>query len=439
MISSSVPRLTSPSKPNKPPNNRKISADFRAKSTNLAELHPKTCIYQKKEVILQAKLYDMKRFAVSNFGPINDVNISFGDLTILVGPQASGKSISLELLKLAKDRDYIIHTLDKYNYIWGHNTENILNVYFGEGLSKLWKTESMVSLDNVDFTLSQLPKKASEKDEEVFYIPAQRILAMSEGRPRNFMEFDNSAPYVLRSFSETLRLFVQNGMGQANVVFPMKNRLKGFLRSSFNQSIFHDGKIVMEERGGQKKLLLNVDDMSVPFMAWSAGQKEFMPLLLAFYCLSGPPSKVVKREKYKTVIIEEPEMGLHPKAIISIILQVLELMQSGYQVVLSTHSSVLLEFAWAFNILKNINPRVQYKALNELFGVKEDSSVSAMLAGVFDKSIRTYYFNREIAKGKVNSFDISTLDAGASNSDIADWGGISGFATHVSDVIARYI
>ena len=389
---------------------------------------------------MRAKLeWNMQNVVIKKFGPINEVNIVFGDLTILVGPQASGKSISLELLKLAKDRDYIINTLDKYNYIWGHNTDKILNVYFGEGLSKLWKPQSVIKLDEMDFAYSQLPKKAIDKDEEIFYIPAQRILAMSEGRPRNFMEFDNSAPYVLRSFSETLRLFVQNGMGQADVVFPMKNRLKGFLRSSFNKSIFHDGKIVMEERGGQKKLLLNVDGMSFPFMAWSAGQKEFMPLLLAFYCLSGPPSKVVKREKYKTVIIEEPEMGLHPKAIISIILQILELMQSGYQVVLSTHSSVLLEFAWAFNMLKNVGTSNRYKALNEVFGVNDDSSVSDMLAGVLDKSIRTYYFNRESNSGKVNSFDISTLDAGASNADIAEWGGISGFATHVSDVISKYI
>lgn len=381
----------------------------------------------------------MKTFSIKRFGPIGDVNISFGDLTILVGPQASGKSITLELLKLVADRDYIISTLDKYNYIWGHNTDNILNVYFGEGLSKIWKNDTRISLDNNSFLLSQLPKKASDKDEEIFYIPAQRILAMSEGRPRNFMEFDNSAPYVLRSFSETLRLFVQNGMGKNDIIFPVKNRLKGFLRTSFNNSIFHDGKIVMEERSGQKKLLLNVDGVSVPFMAWSAGQKEFMPLLLAFYCVSGPPSKVIKREKYKTVIIEEPEMGLHPQAIISIILQVIELIQSGYRVVLSTHSTVILEFAWAFHLLKNTDKEVRYKALNEVFGVKDNSSVSEMLEGSLEKSIHTYYFRRDIDMGKVVSYDISSLDAGATNSDISEWGGISGFATHVSDVIAKYL
>ena len=81
----------------------------------------------------------MNRFGVQNFGPIDNVSVEFGDLTILVGPQASGKSVALETLKLAIDRDNIIETLDRYNYIIGHNTEKILNVYYGEELSNAMK------------------------------------------------------------------------------------------------------------------------------------------------------------------------------------------------------------------------------------------------------------------------------------------------------------
>ena len=61
----------------------------------------------------------MKKFCIHKFGPIEDVSVDFGDLTILVGPQASGKSIMLETLKLAVDRNNIIDTLDRYNYING--------------------------------------------------------------------------------------------------------------------------------------------------------------------------------------------------------------------------------------------------------------------------------------------------------------------------------
>ena len=394
-------------------------------------------MFQKNDISLR-KLYDiMEKFIIENFGLIKDVSVSFGDLTLLVGPQASGKSIALETLKLAIDRDHIINTLDRYNYIIGHNTDKILNVYFGEGMSGIWKDNTRIEYDGNPFLKKNLPKKADETDETLFYIPAQRIFSISDGRPKNFMEFDSSSPYILRSFSETLRLFMQNGMGQADVLYPIKNRLKGFLRRSFDESIFHNAKIITEERAGQKKMVLNVDDLSIPFMSWSAGQKEFMPLLLAFYCLSGPPSKVIKKEKYRYVVIEEPEMGLHPKAIISVILQILELIQTGgYKVIVSSHSPVFLEFAWGFNLLKS-KPQ-QYEALYDLFDIPEISPVREMLAGLFDKSIRTYYFDRESKNGKVVSHDISSLDVTDTNNIVSNWGGLSEFSSKVSEVVSKY-
>jgi len=41
------------------------------------------------------------RLKIENCGPIHKVDMEMGKLTILVGPQASGKSIALQLYKLA--------------------------------------------------------------------------------------------------------------------------------------------------------------------------------------------------------------------------------------------------------------------------------------------------------------------------------------------------
>jgi predicted ATPase len=38
----------------------------------------------------------MKKLRVSNLGQIEEANISFTDLTLFVGPQATGKSIILQ-------------------------------------------------------------------------------------------------------------------------------------------------------------------------------------------------------------------------------------------------------------------------------------------------------------------------------------------------------
>ena len=59
----------------------------------------------------------MNTFRLRNFGPIENVNVEFGDLTFFVGPQASGKSLFLELLKYIIDKEYVLKQLRDYNYI----------------------------------------------------------------------------------------------------------------------------------------------------------------------------------------------------------------------------------------------------------------------------------------------------------------------------------
>ena len=49
----------------------------------------------------------MKTMRLRNVGQITDADLSFGDLTVLVGPQASGKSITLQWVKLLQDTGLI--------------------------------------------------------------------------------------------------------------------------------------------------------------------------------------------------------------------------------------------------------------------------------------------------------------------------------------------
>lgn len=383
----------------------------------------------------------MKNLNVRSFGPIEDADVHFGDLTLLVGPQASGKSIFLQLLKLLIDKNNIKKNLEQYSIVWGKDEDKILEFYFGEGMSKLWHDKTSVYLDDTPYKKSfLLPKKTgrigktNKYEESLFYIPAQRILSVPDGRPKNFMEFDISTPYVLKHFSEILRQMLQNGMGKSESIFPINNRLKEPLRESFNNSIFHDGRVVLDERTGQKKLRMQVGGMNVPFITWSAGQKEFMPLLMGFYWLC-PPAKVTRKDEYKYVIIEEPEMGLHPAAIKSVILQIIDLLSRDYKVIVSTHSPVLLEFAWAFNLLKR--SKADDKALFELFDLKKTAATNRLFEQVLSKKrINTFYFSR--INDKVFTKDISALDAGSEDSEISDWGGISQFSSKVTDIVSNY-
>lgn len=379
----------------------------------------------------------MNELKVENFGPIGKAHVEFGDLTILVGAQASGKSLFLELLKLLEDKEAIVETLRKYNYIISKsNVSYLLEAYFGNGMAGIWGENTKIVYDGREASavISLMKNKVKEAEEKVFYIPAQRVFSISDGRPKAFSEFDPTAPYVLRQFSEILRVFMSIGLGGNTTLFPVKTRLKNAQKRSFDSSIFHGGRVELENENGQRKMRMKVDGMDMPFMTWSAGQKEFMPLLMGFYCVSGPPMQLLNKDQYDYIVIEEPEMGLHPKAIMSVLLEILELVQMGKKVIVSTHSTVPLEFVWAFNILKKSANNNREAGLAKLFDVSGKGA--GIFAGIFDKSIRTYAFER---KGeKVESVDISSLDALDEQPVVSEWGGLSSFATRASELVAKY-
>ena len=333
----------------------------------------------------------MDKLKVENFGPIEKADVTFGDLTFLVGAQASGKSLFLELLKLLVDKNAIVETLRKYNYIINkNNASNLLDAFFGNGMAGVWRKDTKINFDGVDASLvtSLMKKNVEGTEEKLFYIPAQRIFSISDGRPKAFSEFDPTTPYVLRQFSDILRVFMSIGLGGNTTLYPIKTRLKNLQKKSFDNSIFHGGKVVMENENGQRKMRMQVAGMDMPFMAWSAGQKEFMPLLMGFYCVSGPPMHLLNKDQYQYIVIEEPEMGLHPQAIMSVLLEILELVQMGKKVVVSTHSTVPLEFVWAFNILKQSDKKNKEADLLKLFD--ENARGKGMLEGIFDRTIKTY-------------------------------------------------
>lgn len=378
----------------------------------------------------------MENIKIKSLGPIKEADINFGDLTFFVGPQASGKSIILQLIKLAADKPNIATRLKNYGYVWGTIEEDNFERFFGEGTANIWNKRTEIEIDGVPYLKNNLlptkPGSETGEKETVFYIPAQRVMCLNYGWPRFFSDFEDSAPFVLRDFSETLRLYLEAGFThRESAVFPQNpNRVNGSLTDSFNESIFRGAEITVESEV-KNRLKLNINGLSLPFVAWSTGQKEMMPLLIGFYWLC--PGLYVRRGDLQTVIIEEPEMGLHPEAIKSVMLQIMDLMVRGYSVIVSTHSPVFLEFAWAFNILKEANSGDD--ALIDLFGLKKDSQNQALFKGVLEQKIlKTYFFDNQ--NFKVNVKDISSLDAGNEDLAIAEWGGLSSFASKAGEIVA---
>jgi hypothetical protein len=368
-----------------------------------------------------------------NIGQIQEADLSFGDLTVLVGPQASGKSIALQWLKLVLDTGLVQAQLSQYGLDWGKSLPKFLDLYFGEGMHTVWQDGlSEVLWDHQPWEANKkIGRKAVSKKESVFLIPAQRVLTLRDGWPRPFSDFSAGDPFAVRSFSEKLRLLMEQELGAGDAVFPKSNRLKSEYRKLLEKTIFQQFRLKVDALRSQKRLVLGqtAGAAPLPYMVWSAGQREFVPLLLGLYWLM-PPAKVSRRNDVRWVIIEEPEMGMHPRAITAVLLLVLELLDRGYRVCISTHVPQVLDFVWVIQKLGRTQAKPE--ELLQVFEAPNTQGLRTVAANALKKECKVYFFDGD--SGQVH--DITGLDPASLDKTESSWGGMLDFSGRANEAVA---
>ncbi|MBI1900648.1 MAG: ATP-binding protein [Planctomycetia bacterium] len=383
----------------------------------------------------------VNKLRIENVGPLKRADVEFGDLTVLVGPQAGGKSVFLQLLKLVVDNGAVPSALRKYGLDWGKDVCEFLDIYLGEGMGDAWdEAESAVVANGEKVSLRRLVgQSTNHKPERLFFIPAQRVLTLGQGWPRPFDAYSPGDPFAVRDFSEKLRAFLEGELRRGDVLFPKHARLSKPAQEALFRNLFGDFLLTVDKQGPQKRLVLtpiakfvSPDRRELPFMVWSAGQREFIPLLLGLYWLISP-AKSSRRNGIEWVVIEELEMGLHPRAISTALVLVLELLARGYRVCLSTHSPHVLDLVWALRVFRDHH--APPKKLLELFELDESAWPIVKAKSILKKDVRVFFFDTATKETK----DISRLDPGASSADESGWGGLTDFSGHVADVVASVV
>jgi len=202
------------------------------------------------------KITSLKR---EHVGQICKADITFGDLTVLVGPQATGKSIFLQFLKLAADTGCVHDQLRKHGIEWERDVPEFLDVYLGEGMGMVWdRDHSAVFVNGHRQDVRKWATPGNRRCKaSVFYIPAQRVLSLANGWPRPFQGFASEDPFSVRDFSETFRLLMEQEFKRMADLFPKTNRLKREYRDLLSQHVFAGFRLEVERHGAQKRLVLS--------------------------------------------------------------------------------------------------------------------------------------------------------------------------------------
>jgi hypothetical protein len=368
-----------------------------------------------------------QRLSIRNFAQIVEADIDFGDLTVLVGAQGTGKSLALQWLKTALDGRLIVSALRDAGQDVA-DPEVLIDLIFGVGMGASWHPDSEVLFNRTKIRPSAIAK-LGDGSERVFFIPAHRSMLISDGWAAPFQKLTADTPVVARIFSQNL--FNRFSARGGDALFPLDRVLKKEYRDLIDSAVFS-----AFDPGGWSRIdsMLRVKlthgEAQLPFMTWTAGQREFTPLLLGLYHLL-PPRKILKQPDINWVVIEEPEMGYirRPSAFYCCSLSTC----SGAAIAsFFRHTRRMWTAIWMLRRLQEHHAR--WQLVCQAFGVHESHALRKVAEAALKKAYRVHFF--EFGRdGKVRSTDISDLDPDSEDEGMAGWGGLTAFSSRFGDAV----
>lgn len=306
-----------------------------------------------------------ERLVVKNFGPIKDMDIRIGKLTVLIGEQATGKSTLGKLLAVCKDFTSIQPDPLKLNYFWKGLVAYELADFLDEA------TE--IEFENEDYYLqikgfNMLQDNAQLSKEPTLFFDVFKVQPKSEGFKELFFssqqiesdkKFAQNRWLVKKDFLESVvsssleepfyipaERILQSvfSLGQESLKDFPGLLIRQFAQLDSVSKAFENGVLIeplnifYHNQGGVG--FFRENGKNYPYLALStaaSGYQSVVPivLLLEYYTQI--------RKKKKTFIIEEPELNLFPTTQHRLMQYLVSnLNQTENQILITTHSPYIL-------------------------------------------------------------------------------------------------
>lgn len=317
---------------------------------------------------------------IKRLGPIAEARIDPGPLTILIGEQASGKSLiaqvvfffraikslsaryyTPELISKPKWQESLVKSIldDLRGVPFGYFADGSANLKYKAGKIEwtvnVYKSNRMVSL-NQQFKLyleelaeSWKKKKGdlgSQWSLEHLFIPTERSVFTRLAGKAPTVLYAEHQPLTLRLFAEYLEIAkdiysklaammgkpkLENLLGadwSKTVEFVLNQQEKAIQGEAYVPA--HGAKLwKWKIRGEQNKKLI------IPLEATSSGQMEAWP----FFVISATMGSLIRN---MAVYFEEPETHLHPQAQVEVMKTIAFLTGRDHHFMITTHSPFLL-------------------------------------------------------------------------------------------------
>ena len=314
-----------------------------------------------------------ERLSIRKFGPIQEADIEVRDLTIFVGPQATGKSMAAQLLYFMNRLEDLLPLTDSANKASASTTYRFetpatekvvrtLDEWLGNPTSVYVKLDSLVgweessqadsytitwSADRValNFYLEEWVHRFDEHQlsptPPQLYIPAGRSLYSfvppeAAALLRNRSNYRLDWPGYIQQFSRMLNQVIKSLWEYQQSESREQLTLLDFPLSPFIKKRISE-ILKGEIRYGPGTIALTSDAFTLRPETIAAGQMEAWPFLAIIEDAAHQGTLESLR-----IFFEEPEAHLHPKAQQKMMEIVAALVRGGTQLIITTHSPYIL-------------------------------------------------------------------------------------------------
>jgi len=318
----------------------------------------------------------VEKLTVKNLGPIKDFTMETNRLTVLIGPQASGKSLLAQMLYFFNGVSSFVAERFSEKLSSASEVEkvlySILSDIRGVPINSYFNAASELSYwgrDEFVITGSQSPKfqqmhnyvfgltkqwddnrslLTSAQNLTQIFIPTERIVYTYLHAKKNSMLYADFQPLPFRKFSEQLDhskreyykysldyLFDENAPYHVDE-YPTR-KYDGLIVIDKLQESALDGKAFLSS-GDYKEWYWKIKGEGkgrIPIEGTSSGQMAAWP----FFILA---SVFGLKNQEHTFYFEEPETHLHPNAQVEVVKTIAYLISRGHRFVITTHSPFIL-------------------------------------------------------------------------------------------------
>lgn len=292
----------------------------------------------------------IKELKIRNFKSINNLDIKFKKLNILCGENASGKTSIIHAILLCsqnekngKNADGNIIKIGEYEELKNatKNSEIVITLKHENQLKTIiYKRNDNINLNQKNILLVDSSDSESFKFEQsIFYLSSNRTGVMDTYSKGNFLFGTNGAETISFLHTHQEDLMSTEYMQYFNKVFPSS-------KVAENRKFIEHIRYWMEEITSENisissinktnQYILSFGENQVRPINTGSGYSFLLPIIIA--CLG----VILLNENVPTIIIENPEIFLHPEAQQKL-MKFFSFCKKFCQIIIETHSEYIIK------------------------------------------------------------------------------------------------